>query len=148
MKKLFPVFAISALLILFVSPDTNAQSEKPYKEGTVWSVEFIKTKDGMGETYLKNLAANWVKMAKAAQSRGYIMDYKVLSTEAGSPGDWNLMLLMECKNYAALDNIGDKMEALAKELLGSEDKQQESAISRNSMRELWGGKLARELIFQ
>ncbi|HRQ51443.1 MAG TPA: hypothetical protein PLR74_12945 [Agriterribacter sp.] len=148
MKKLIPVFAIAALLILSTSSDANAQSEKPYKEGTVWHIELIKTKSGMGQMYLKDLATHWVKMAKAAQSRGYIMDYKVLSAEPGFPGDWDLMLLMEVKNYAALDDVDDKMNALAKELFGSEDTQHQSAISRNDMRERLGGKLAQELIFK
>ena len=98
--------------------------------------------------YSKDLSTHWIKVVEAAKKRGLIMDYKVLSSDPGSTTDWDLMLLVEHKNYANLDDMSDKIDALVKELLGTEDTQHQSAISRNSMRDILGGKLARELIFK
>ncbi len=76
------------------------------------------------------------------------MDYKVLSADPASKTSWDLMTMTEVKNYAALDGLGDKMDALATKLLGSESVQLQSAISRNDMRDLLGSRLAQELIFK
>lgn len=149
MKKLLYVIVASALFLLFTSVKVNAQSSgKPYKEGTVWRIQYIKTKPGMGQMYLKDLSTHWVKVVEAAKKRGLITDYKVLISDPGSQTDWDLMLLVEHKNYADLDGMSDKVDALAKELLGTEDAQHQSAVSRNAMRDILGGKLAQELIFK
>ena len=58
------------------------------------------------------------------------------------------MLLIEVKNFAALDGFNDKMDKIALELLGTEDKQHTEAINRNDMRTLMGSKIARELHFK
>lgn len=148
MKKLV-LITTSVFFILSTSVMVHAQSyDKPYKEGSVWRVQYVKTKPGMGEMYLKDLSTHWIKVVEAAKKRGLIMDYKVLSSDPGSTTDWDLMLLVEHKNYANLDDMSDKIDALVKELLGTEDTQHQSAISRNSMRDILGGKLARELIFK
>lgn len=76
------------------------------------------------------------------------MDYKILGSDASGRSDWDLMLMTEVKNYAALDGLGDKMNALARKVLGSDDSQHQSAINRNDMREIIGGKLAQEIIFK
>lgn len=148
MKKLSFLLISSICIIFFTSNNVSAQSDKPYKDGPVWEVQYVKTKAGMNEVYLKDLATHWIKLTDAAKSRGYIMDYKVFGATPGSEKDWDLMLLIEFKNYAALDGIGDKMSALAKEILGSGEVQQQSAVSRNSMRDILGGKIAQELIFK
>jgi hypothetical protein len=77
------------------------------------------------------------KLAKEAKAQGISMDYKVLSSEPSSKTDWNLILMFELDNYAALDSFDDKIDA-----------QHTSAVSRNDMRDILGGRLARELIFK
>ena len=148
MKRSISLAIICISSFLFFGQNVNAQSEKPYSDGPVWRVQFIQTKPGMGETYLKDLSAHWVKLAKAAKEQGLIMDYKVLSADPASKTSWDLMTMTEVKNYAALDGLGDKMDALAKKVFGSESVQLQSAISRNDMRDLLGSRLAQELIFK
>jgi hypothetical protein len=149
MKKLLFVLAATALSVLFTSVKAQAQSsDKPYKEGHVWVVNFIQTKPGMGRVYLKDLSTHWVKLGAAAKAQGLILDYKVFSATPASKTDWNLMLMIEVNNYAALDDLEDKLDALASKLLGSDDVQHASALSRNDMRDNLGGRLVQELIFK
>ncbi|HKI44296.1 MAG TPA: hypothetical protein VKA08_03075 [Balneolales bacterium] len=148
MKKLTAAITMTFLVVLSVIVNAQAQSEKPYTEGTVWSVQYVQTKSGMGETYLKDLSENWVKVVKEAQKEGLIMSYKVLSAQPSAKTDWDLMLLIQFKNYADLDGLSDKMDAIAKKVIGNQDKQHKDAINRNDMRTLLGGKLAQELIFK
>ena len=126
----------------------TAQTSKPYIEGPVWSVQFIKTKPGMARLYLNNLSEGWIKTMTEAKTEGLIMDFKVFSGIPGSKDDWDLMLMYELKNHAAEDGLSDKMEALRNKLLGSEDVQHKSAIARNDLREALGGKMTQELIFK
>jgi hypothetical protein len=58
------------------------------------------------------------------------------------------MLMYELKNHAAEDGLTDKMEAMRNKMFGSEDVQQKSAVARNDLRELLGGKMTQELIFK
>ncbi len=136
------------MFLLFLSATAFSQTNKPFTEGPLWHVQFVKTKPGMGMTYLRNLNDGWVKMMKQAKADGLVTDYKILNAEPASSTDWDLLLLYQIKNYAALDGLNDKMDALSAKLLGNEDARHSAAISRNDMRELLGGKMTQELIFK
>jgi hypothetical protein len=147
MKKLLFFFSLT-LCILMTQLTATAQTSKPYTEGTVWNVQFIKTKPGMTLLYLRNLSDGWIKIMKEAKMEGLILDYKVFSGLPGSRDDWDLMLMYEIKNHAAEDGLSDKVEVIRDKMFGSEDVQQKSAVARNDLRELLGGKITQELIFK
>ncbi|MDP9040540.1 MAG: hypothetical protein M3N30_01085 [Bacteroidota bacterium] len=147
MRKLLFFFRLT-LLILLTQLTVSAQTSKPYTEGPVWTVQFIKTKPGMGLLYLRNLNDGWIKIMKESKMQGLILDYKVFSGLPGSKDDWDLMLMYEIKNHAAEDDLSDKMEAIRNKMFGSEEVQQKSAVARNDLRELLGSKTTQELIFK
>jgi hypothetical protein len=147
MRKLLFLFSLT-LFILMTQLTVSAQTSKPYSEGPVWNVQFVKTKPGMATLYLKNLSDGWIKVMNEAKTEGLVLDYKVISGMPGSKDDWDLMLMYELKNHAAEDGLSDKMESIRNKLFGSEDVQQKSAVARNDLRELLGGKSTQELIFK
>ena len=147
MKKLLFFFSLT-LFILLTQLTVTAQTSKPYTGGPVWDVQFIKTKPGMALLYFRNLSDGWIKIMKEAKMEGLILDYKVFSGQPGTRDDWNLMLMYEIKNHAVEDDLTDKMEAIRNKMFGSEDVQQKSAVARNDLRELLGGKITQELIFK
>lgn len=147
MKKLVIFFSLT-LFILMAQLKVTAQTSKPYTEGPVWNVQFIKTKPGMTRLYLSNLNDGWIKIMNEAKTEGLVLDYKVFAGIPGSKDDWDLMLMYELKNHAAEDGLTDKMEAMRNKMFGSEDVQQKSAVARNDLRELLGGKMTQELIFK
>ncbi len=134
--------------MLFCSVNVSAQTPKPYTDGPLWQVQFVNTKPGMNDLYLKNLSEGWIKEMRAAKDAGLIMDFKVLQAPNASENDWNLMLMYELKNYAMLDGMREKMEAVSSKIFGSEETQHTNAVSRNDLRELQGGRLAQELNFK
>lgn len=149
MKKAISNFAISFVLLVAGANISFAQTDRPYKEEPLWEVQFVQTKPGMTEQYLKNLSEAWVKMMRASKEAGIIMDFKILSSQPASENDWDLLLMYEIKNYAALDGMREKTEALAKKILGgNEETQHTQALSRNDLRTLQGGKLTQELDFK
>ncbi len=149
MKKILFSSAMVACILMFCNQNIFAQTDRPYTEGPLWQVQFIHTKPGMTQLYLKNLADGWIKEMRAAKDAGYIMDYKVFEAQPGSENDWDLMLLYEIKNYAMLDGATQKMDALSKKVFGQDENGLHTqAVSRNDLRVLQGGRLTQELDFK
>lgn len=148
MKKLSIILTACLLSILLLNLKANAQSDKPYTDGPVWQLSFVQTKSGMAGAYIKDLSEHWAKLMTTAKDEGIIMDYKIFESHTATPSDWNLLLMVEVKNYAALDNISDKMDAISQKLFGQEDAGNKITISLNDMRKILGEKLAQELIFK
>jgi hypothetical protein len=148
MKKKSLLIAIGFVFVLFCSSNVQAQTNEPYTEGPVWLVNYVQTKPGMYDRYLKDLSTHWVKMMREAKKEGIIMDFKLLTANRTSETDWDLMMLVEIKNYAVLDGIDKRFEAIAQKVLGSEDTQHQKVLSRADMRIEIGRKLSQELIFK
>lgn len=53
------ILSLMLALLLFGTQASIAQ-DKPYKEGTVWSVSLIKVRPGMFDLYMRDLAAQEV----------------------------------------------------------------------------------------
>ena len=162
MRLLQPLVVLAACLSLGAeSPRTGAgqkqssepgASEKPsglpYTEGTVWSLTFVRTKAGMTNDYIRNLASNYQKVMDELKREGLIVSSKVLMGSAANKDDWDIMTLTEYKNMAALDGLEEKLYTLATRALGPEEKLKEGYVKRSEIREILGEKLVREVIFK
>ena len=126
----------------------HAQVKRPYRDGTVWNVTFVRMKPGMDTAYLNYLASDWKRNQEAAKKEGLIVSYKVLSTEAHSPDDWNLILMTEVKDLATLEANQDKADALSQKLVGDDQKQMQGYKDRSEIREITGIRLAREIVLE
>jgi hypothetical protein len=134
-----------ALLVLLCLPTQNSAQELPYKEGTVWEVTFVRTKYGMTNDYLNNLASVWRTNAEEAKKQGLLLSYKILSGLAANKDDWDLMLMIEYKNMAALDVASEKWEAISAKLVGSQEQRNLGSLKRGELREILGLKIVREI---
>ena len=124
------------------------QSDAPYTEGPVWTISMIKTKPGMADDYLKNLAQIYKAVNDEAKKQGIIMDYKILLGNDSTPQDFDILLMQEFKNMAAFDGLREKTDPIARKLIGSEDVQRQGAVKRMEIREIMGNKLMREIILK
>jgi len=122
--------------------------DKTYKDGSVWQVGFIKVSANMTVDYLNNLKANWKATHDEAVKEGLIVSYKILEGTAANPEDWDIMLMTEFKNLAALDGTDEKWEAISKKIIGGEDAMKKLNESRVSMRTIYGGKLLKEVVYK
>jgi hypothetical protein len=125
-----------------------AQVKRPYRDGTVWNVSFIRMKPGMDTAYLNYLATDWKRNQEAAKKEGLIVSYKVLATEAHSPTDWNLILMTEVKDLATMEANEDKADALFQRVVGDDQKQMQGYKDRLEIREVMGDRLAREIVLE
>ncbi|MEP6686279.1 MAG: hypothetical protein ABJB22_05830 [Verrucomicrobiota bacterium] len=140
-------YTLAAIVVLFLSAAglVLAQSDAPYTEGSVWAVTMVKTKAGMSDDYLKNLNNAYRKVMEDAKKENVIMDYKILVGDAASPNDFDILLMVEYKNMAAMDTLRDKMDPLEKKVLGSEDQRRQATTKRGEIREILGAKTMREV---
>jgi len=140
------VGALAALVVLLAGLTVYAQMTRPYRNGSVWSIAFIRMKPGMESAYLTYLAGDWKKEQEALKSAGIVVSYKVLSTEGHSAGDWNLLLMTEYKDLASMEASEQKAEAIALKLVGGDEKGRQGYKDREQIREIMGDRLAREVV--
>ena len=133
------------LMVLIVGVSVYAQVNRPYHNGSVWNIAFIRMKPGMETAYLDYLAGPWKANQEAAKKDGLILSYKVITTEGHNPGDWNVMLMTEYKDLATMEANEDKGDALAQKVVGPDEKQRQGYKDRLEIREVMGDRLAREI---
>jgi len=124
---------------------TASQSTAPYTEGAVWQITMVKTKPGMGDDYLKALAKIFKTTNDEAKKQGIITDYKILIGDSSTPQDYDILLMIQYPNMAALDGLRDKTDPIAGKLIGNDDQQRQMAVKRLEIREIMGGKTMREV---
>ena len=148
MTRTRALLAVIVLLVGLGGYATYAQVARPYHDGSVWSLAFIKVKPGMNTAYLDYLAADWKKEQEAMKAAGITLSYKVIGVEAHTPAEWNLMLMTEYKNLAAMEASADKADALGQKLFGSDQKMMQGYRDRLEIREVLGDRLGREIILE
>jgi hypothetical protein len=142
-KKL-QIIALAALS-LGIPSLCSAQSDAPYTEGPVWTATMVKTKAGMTDEYLKELAKTLKASLEEAKKQDLVLDYKILLGNAATPQDFNILIMVESKNMAAQDNAREKFDPIARRVVGTTDQQQAIQVKRLDIREITGTKLMREI---
>ena len=142
-KKL-EIVALAALS-LGIANLCSAQSDAPYTEGPVWNITMVKAKSGMTDEYLKGLAKTLKGTLEEAKKQNLVLDYKILLGNTATPQDFDILLMVESKNMAALDNAREKFDPIARKVVGTTDQQQAMAVKRLDIREITGTKLMREI---
>src|SRR3989442_12173173 len=104
--------ALCTMLVLMLAAQTGFGQEKPYKEGSVWTVTFVKVKPGMMDTYLRDLGANRKKLMEQAKKDGLILSERLLSGDATGRADFELIFMVEVNNWAAFARLSAMFHAL------------------------------------
>ena len=145
-KRIATALLVAAVLTLSVA--ALAQVSRPHRNGSVWDIGFIRMKPGMESAYLNYVATDWKKHQEELKKDGQILSYKVLTTESHGANDWNIMLLTEYKDMATKEANEAKEDALYQRVIGNDDKQRQGYRERLEVREVMGGRLAREMVLE
>jgi L-rhamnose mutarotase len=121
--------------------------ERAYTEGPVTDVGYIRVEYGRFEEYIDWLNSTWKPTMEAMKKAGLIIDYKIFAASPKTPDQPNIFRMVTYKNMAALDE-GIEREAVAKQVIGRTEVQNEARVARNEYRKLLGTELIRELILQ
>ena len=148
--KIFVIAALSLGIAGFSSAQTSPSnktggSSAPYTEGPVWTLTMIKTKTGLSDEYLKQITGTVKPVYDEEKKQKIILDYKILEGDAMGPQDFNLLILVEYPNMAALDGLRDKMDPIVEKVMGPEDQRRATAVKRLDVREILGTKTMREI---
>ena len=111
---------------------------KNYNDGPVVNVASIRTVDGHFDDYMQWLATTWKKQEEAAKKAGLITRYQVLIVEARGPHDPDIYLVVEYKNWAALDGLGGKLDNVSAQVEGSVEKANQAEADRSKIRTVLG----------
>jgi hypothetical protein len=90
----------------------TSPTKAAFTEGSVWSLQFARTKPGATAEYVNHMADNWKPIMEEAKKRGIILSYRILLSNLTAPDDWDVLLLIELKNMAALDGYRERIDSL------------------------------------
>lgn len=136
-------------VVLACLASAAAAQARPYTEGNVVSVSYIRIKPGMFDKYMQYLDTDYKSLLEAQKKQGLVVEYGVFSSPQQDEEDWNMVLTVTYKNMAALDGLRDKVDPLVKQTLNRTPEQSaQAAIAREDMRELVGSRLLRQLILK
>jgi hypothetical protein len=152
MNKLF----FSAMLTIAIAGICSAQnstpatmtakgSGAPYLEGPVWTLTFIKTKAGLGDDYFRQITQTVKPVYEEEKKEKIILDYKILSGDSMGAADFNVVVMLEYSNMAALDGLREKTDPILEKVMGSEEQRRTMAVKRLDIREILGTKTMREI---
>lgn len=145
MKRI--IVLIAGWVLCSAMGNAFGQEPKPYKEGPVINVSYIKIKPGKFDDYMKFLDTTYKSLMEAQKKAGLILDYAVFTKESRNPQEADLILTTTYANMAALDRT-DEFDAVANKVVGTNDTQSKAMISREPMREVLGSELIRQLLLK
>ena len=148
MKLRHSALGVMIIALMIVAVSSFAQVNRPYRNGSVWDIAYIRMKPGMETAYLNYLAGQWKTNQEAAKKEGLIVSYKVIQVEGHNPGEFNIMLMTEYKDLATMEAGEDKGDALAQKVVGDDEKQRQGYRDRLEIREVMGNRLGREIILE
>lgn len=135
-------------LLLLAGISVYAQVTRPYRNGSVWTMAFIRMKPGMETAYLNYIATDWKKEQEELKKAGLSLSYKVLTTEGHNAADFNIILMTEYKDLATFEANEAKQDALVQRVIGDDEKQRQGYRERLEIREVLADRLAREIVLE
>ena len=142
-------FCAAAVLLALSTLTTTAYADgRDYNDGPVVNVSSIRTVDGHFDDYMHWLATTYKKQQEAAKKAGLITGYRVMVIEPRGPNDPDILLVTEYKNWAALDNLSGKMDAVSAQVEGSVEKANQAEAERAKIRTVLGSRTQQEALLK
>jgi hypothetical protein len=141
-------FIAGSFLALALATPTAFANGTHYNDGPVVNVSFIRTVDGHFDDYMQWLATAWKKQEEAAKKAGLILSYRVMVAEPHNATDPDIILMVEYKNWAALDGLGAKLDAVSAQVEGSVEKANQAEADRSKIRTVLGSDTAQEALLK
>jgi hypothetical protein len=141
--------ALAGLFALVAMGGTALAADRPYTEGPVSIVTSVKVEPGMWDAYMSWLQSGWKKSLEAQKAAGIVLGYAVYGTQARSPDEPDLYLVVTYKNMATFDGLDDRVEPIMEKTFNATQQQMTQAgIERGKMRTILGDEMIRELVLK
>jgi len=132
-------------LFLAVASFSSRADDHPYTEGPVVNVEAVRTANGKFDEYMKWLDTVWKLKKEAAKKAGYVLGYQVLKAEPRTENDPDLYLVITYRNWAVMDGMTAKEDALEKQVEGSLTTSNQTNAERDKIRRVLGSETVQVL---
>jgi hypothetical protein len=139
------IAACAAFVGLAVTSVAALADDHAFTEGPVVNVAAIRTEYGKFDDYMTYLATTWKTTQEAAKKAGDIISYRVITVEPRGESDPDIYLVITYKNWAALDNLYAKSDAITKQVEGSLATSNKGAVDRGKIRRILGSFTGQEL---
>jgi hypothetical protein len=140
--------ALLALISLAMLTTVALADGRYHKDGPVVNVAAIRTVDGHFDDYMQWLSTTFKQQEEAAKKAGLVLSYHVYVAEPRGPNDPDIFLVIEFKNWAALDGLGGKLDAVSAQVEGSVDKANQSEAGRAKIRTVLGSQTIQEAVLK
>ena len=140
--------AAGALLSLTALSPVALADGRDWNDGPVVNVGSIRTVDGHFDDYMHWLSTTYKKQQEALKAAGVITSWRVMVIEARTPNDPDILLITEFKNWAALDRVGGKFDAVSSQLEGSLEKANQAQADRAKIRTVLGSRTMQEAVLK
>jgi hypothetical protein len=147
-RHTYVAFSLLSLLSLAMLATVALADGRNYNDGPVVNVSAIRTVDGHFDDYMQWLATTWKKQEEAAKKAGLITGYHVYTSQPKGPNEPDVYLVIEFKNWAALDGLGGKLDAVSAQVEGSVDKANQSEAARAKIRTVLGSETIQEAVLK
>ena len=134
--------------LLLAVPVSAQQASRPYVEGPVTDVQYIRVKPGHFDEYMAFLAGPYKQLMEGEKKAGVITGWAVYGSDKRDDDDWNIALATTYKNFAAMDNLRDRVDPVERQVYGTLEKSSDAMVKRGEMRDIVGNRLIRELILK
>ena len=149
MSRLTHALCAAAALLALTTLAAPARADGRYwTDGPVLNSSYIRTVDGHFDDYMRFLSTTFKQTQEAAKKAGLVLSYRVLITEPHGPQEPDIILVTEFKDWAALDHLGGKLEAIATQVEGSVDKSNQTMAERNKIRTILGSRTSQEAVLK
>ena len=136
-----------AAAVLCVVPMLASADERPYKQGPVTALTYVKIEPGRFDDYMAFLGGSYRKSMEESMKAGLVTSWHIYSTTPRNPNDPDLILAVTYPNMATLDR-NDEFDAISQRVAGAFAAQNKAFAERGSMRKVIGGDLVREMVLR
>lgn len=147
MRKHGTLLALLSALGLAAS-FASAQEERPYTEGPVVNVAYIRTEPGMFDEYMRYLATTYKQFMDEQKKAGIISDYAVYASQPRTEHEPDLILTVTYKNFGALDGLTERSDPISRKIWGSLSKADQASAERGKLRRQLGSETIQQLLLK
>ena len=149
MTRRTPALCATAALLTLTTTTSPARADgRDWNDGPVVNSSYIRTVDGHFDDYMHWLATTYKQQQEAAKAAGLITSWRVLVVEPRNPQDPDIILVVEYKNWAALDHLGGKFDQVSAKVEGSVEAANKSEADRAKIRTVLGSRTSQEAILK
>ena len=149
MKRL--LIAASAAGLVFASSSYAFEVFTDYTPSTeVWNVTFVKVNPNRIDDYLEGLKQTWLSGCEISKKQGTVRDCAVYVSETAANRDFNLVLVTEFPNAAALDPNAEQYKAFTTAMRAQLEQAKQDALVEGyeELRSFFGEQNFRRIIFK